>query len=219
MDEVRGRKWRLEQLLNKQKKTDGTGFGELFEECIESLGAGTAVISEDKSKEIYLYLQKSYSITSWSRIDWGRIWYLRKYPSLKDVISERFDYIFSDEMQDTDDKQQGILEMVIDQEKVVVQRIGDSNQSIFNSSWKIRDRTIPSYYETFGALGGRDLAAARNRQQGHFPELLRNSLFTTCYSSFEVELMNFCKFIIIEKNIKLNLFDLKVEGFIKRRCI
>lgn len=66
-------------------------------------------------------------------------WYLRKYPSLKDVISERFDYIFIDEMQDTDDKQQGILEMALDQEKVVVQRIGDSNQSIFNSSWEIRD--------------------------------------------------------------------------------
>ncbi|WP_369127724.1 UvrD-helicase domain-containing protein [Brevibacillus laterosporus] len=29
-------------------------------------------------------------------------WYLRKYPQIKDVISERFEYVFIDEMQDTE---------------------------------------------------------------------------------------------------------------------
>lgn len=84
----------------------------------------------------------------------------------------------------------------------------------FNAKYERRVKNIPfeemdDYIEyVYFYEGGYEL-------QNRFPELFRNSLFTTCYSSFEVELMNFCKFIKIEKNIKLNLFDLKVEGIFK----
>jgi len=73
MGDVKGRKWRLEQLLNKQKVQDAVGYGVLFDECIEALGAETVILSDDESNEIYHNLQKSYPITSWGRIDWEQI--------------------------------------------------------------------------------------------------------------------------------------------------
>lgn len=70
-------------------------------------------------------------------------WYLRKFPQLKEVVSERFAYVFIDEMQDTDKIQQGILDQVFDSKKVSVQKIGDCNQAIFESSsemaWEVAD--------------------------------------------------------------------------------
>lgn len=86
-------------------------------------------LKEDVLREGILCYDDAYSLA---------YWYLREYPHLKDVISERFAYMFIDEMQDTDAKQQGILDMAFDQAKVIVQRIGDSNQAIYNSSWQIR---------------------------------------------------------------------------------
>ncbi|MGG3284392.1 UvrD-helicase domain-containing protein [Paenibacillus solani] len=65
-------------------------------------------------------------------------WYLREFPNLRDLISERFAYVFIDEMQDTDTKQQDILDRAFDNSKVIIQRIGDSNQAIYNSSWQIQ---------------------------------------------------------------------------------
>ncbi|MGO4698943.1 hypothetical protein AB4Z50_32310 [Paenibacillus sp. 2TAB26] len=73
MDVVKGRTWRLEQLLNQQKKREVVEFGVLFDVCTEALGAGTAIISEDKSKEIYHFIEKTYPFTSWARIDWEQI--------------------------------------------------------------------------------------------------------------------------------------------------
>ncbi|WP_079421287.1 hypothetical protein [Paenibacillus ferrarius] len=45
----------------------------MFDECIEALGAEMAILSEEKSKEIFQNLQKSYPFNSWSRIDWEQI--------------------------------------------------------------------------------------------------------------------------------------------------
>ncbi|WP_372814985.1 UvrD-helicase domain-containing protein, partial [Paenibacillus sp.] len=59
--------------------------------------------------------------------------YIRKYPGIKDILSERFVYVFMDEMQDTDTRQNELLEHCFDSTRVVIQRIGDRNQSIFNS--------------------------------------------------------------------------------------
>lgn len=86
-------------------------------------------LKEDVLREGILCYDDAYSLA---------YWYLREYPQLKDVISERFAYMFIDEMQDTDAKQQGILDKAFDEAKVIVQRIGDSNQAIYNSSWQIR---------------------------------------------------------------------------------
>ena len=65
------------------------------------------------------------------------------YPQLRDVFSERFAFVFIDEMQDTDFHQVRLLSLVFDPDKVVQQRIGDVNQSIYNAAkeevvWEVR---------------------------------------------------------------------------------
>ncbi|CAH1058771.1 UvrD-helicase domain-containing protein [Paenibacillus pseudetheri] len=69
-------------------------------------------------------------------------WYVRQYPGIKEVFSERFSYVFIDEMQDTDAKQKGILDQVFDPSKVVVQKIGDSNQAIYDSAWQVATESL-----------------------------------------------------------------------------
>lgn len=73
--------------------------------------------------------------------------YLRKYPQIAKVISDRFAYVFMDEMQDTNKIQNDLLELVFDRNQVIVQRIGDTNQSIFDSSsdagWRVSDEYLP----------------------------------------------------------------------------
>jgi|GEM_PF-1069030 len=59
-------------------------------------------------------------------------WYLEKYPFIKKCIADRFSHVFLDEMQDTSDLQEKLLEKIFD-ESVVVQRIGDPNQTIYDS--------------------------------------------------------------------------------------
>lgn len=57
--------------------------------------------------------------------------YLSKHPSLNILFSKRFPYVFIDEMQDTDSTQINLLGRLFDN-SVVLQRIGDINQTIFN---------------------------------------------------------------------------------------
>jgi DNA helicase II / ATP-dependent DNA helicase PcrA len=57
--------------------------------------------------------------------------YLDKHPAINSLFSKRFPYVFIDEMQDTDSKQVNLLGRLFDS-SVVLQRIGDINQSIFN---------------------------------------------------------------------------------------
>lgn len=64
------RKWRLERLLIKQKLKQPTQYGALFNECVDALGEGTVILSEEKSEETYDFLQKSYPFSPWSRINW-----------------------------------------------------------------------------------------------------------------------------------------------------
>lgn len=73
--------------------------------------------------------------------------YLRRYPQIAKVISDRFAYVFMDEMQDTNKMQNDLLETVFNRNQMIVQRIGDTNQSIFDSSleagWKVSDEYLP----------------------------------------------------------------------------
>ena len=59
--------------------------------------------------------------------------YLNDYPDMKDTFQKRFQYVFVDEVQDTDDKQFDILNKLFSDSNVVIQKIGDNNQAIFNS--------------------------------------------------------------------------------------
>ena len=66
--------------------------------------------------------------------------YIMKYPNLKRIFSSRFKYVFIDEAQDTSAIQKEIIESLFD-ENVIIQWIGDTNQTIMNenyseSAWK-----------------------------------------------------------------------------------
>ena len=61
--------------------------------------------------------------------------YLTRIPQIKEILQKRFSFVFVDEMQDMDYDQYNIIERVFcgENSSSVVQRIGDKNQSIFNS--------------------------------------------------------------------------------------
>jgi superfamily I DNA/RNA helicase len=58
--------------------------------------------------------------------------YLIKYPKIKEALSNRFRYVFVDEMQDTYPHQQKLLNQIFD-DTVTIQKFGDPHQSIYNS--------------------------------------------------------------------------------------
>lgn len=62
--------------------------------------------------------------------------YLSLYPQLRNLFSKRFPIVLIDEMQDTDSYQIKLLEKVFDPQGVVIQRIGDVNQSIYERPGK-----------------------------------------------------------------------------------
>ncbi|MED2869541.1 UvrD-helicase domain-containing protein [Bacillus thuringiensis] len=64
--------------------------------------------------------------------------YLRENPNLKRVFSKRFLYVFIDEMQDTMKHQKELLEQLFD-DSVIIQKIGDLNQSIYEQT----DMSVP----------------------------------------------------------------------------
>ncbi len=57
--------------------------------------------------------------------------YVNRCNLLRDAFSERFDYLFIDEMQDTTELQYDLLEKIFDDNHVIIQRFGDPYQSIF----------------------------------------------------------------------------------------
>lgn len=61
-------------------------------------------------------------------------------PSIKNILQKRFKYVFIDEMQDLEDFQIKIIDEVFfqNESKTIIQRIGDVNQSIFNSGKKVK---------------------------------------------------------------------------------
>jgi len=74
-------------------------------------------------------------------LDWGYLCYedayslafeyLRAHPGIRELISKRFAYVFIDEMQDSSTTQSELFNNIFN-ENVVIQKIGDLNQSIFD---------------------------------------------------------------------------------------
>lgn len=64
--------------------------------------------------------------------------YLLKHPNICKILQSRFKYLFIDEMQDLEKYQIDIIEMIFTSEtsNTTIQRIGDINQAIYNSSKK-----------------------------------------------------------------------------------
>lgn len=76
--------------------------------------------------------------------------YLKEFPNLQEYFSNRFRYVFIDEMQDVDEIQIKVLNKLFN-DKVIIQKFGDKNQVInnFNSkvnTWEFNEdiRTINS---------------------------------------------------------------------------
>ena len=66
--------------------------------------------------------------------------YLKKFPDIKKYFSNRFKYVFIDEMQDVSKIQMKIIGDIFNDDKVIIQRFGDINQSISkfdsnNNNW------------------------------------------------------------------------------------
>lgn len=75
-------------------------------------------------------------------------WYLDQCPFVADVISERFQYVFIDEMQDTASHQLIIINKIFPIDKTKIQKIGDINQAIYNSennhtAWVPQENFLP----------------------------------------------------------------------------
>ena len=62
--------------------------------------------------------------------------YLDKHPIISNYFLKRFKYVFIDEMQDTDIHQKNIIDRLFpfESSNIIVQRIGDPNQAIYNDS-------------------------------------------------------------------------------------
>jgi len=74
--------------------------------------------------------------------------YIREHPCIRELISKRFAYLFIDEMQDSSTIQSDLLNKIFNN-NVVIQKIGDLNQSIFDydadleCGWTVNtDRTM-----------------------------------------------------------------------------
>lgn len=66
--------------------------------------------------------------------------YLKKFPDIKKYFSNRFKYVFIDEMQDVSEVQMKIIGDIFNDDKVIIQRFGDINQRISkfdsnNNNW------------------------------------------------------------------------------------
>lgn len=94
---------------------------------------------EHVKKWFKTYKYKTHSIDSVFSYDdaylFGNI-YLEDHPKILNYFLNRFKYVFIDEMQDTDIHQKNIIDNLFpfESSKIIVQRIGDPNQAIYNDS-------------------------------------------------------------------------------------
>lgn len=68
--------------------------------------------------------------------------YLQKYPKIKEILQQRFNFIFVDEMQDVDMHQYNLLEKIFydnNNTRSNYQRIGDKNQAIYTGEVSLED--------------------------------------------------------------------------------
>lgn len=93
-------------------------------------------------------LQMKEKIMSFGVLHYDDCYYLaetniKEHPDIIDILRNRFAYVFIDEAQDMKGYQLNIIDKCFDCDSVVLQRIGDPNQAIFdgfslNNAWKSR---------------------------------------------------------------------------------
>ncbi|BFK82565.1 UvrD-helicase domain-containing protein [Clostridium baratii] len=105
----------------------------------------------DELKDVMLYKTLNKGILRYEDAYFLAGLYLKEFPKIKNYFANRFKYIFIDEMQDVSKIQMRIIGEIFNNNKVIIQRFGDINQSIskFNSdnnTWIFNEdtRTINS---------------------------------------------------------------------------
>jgi superfamily I DNA/RNA helicase len=93
--------------------------------------------------------------------------FLENHPDVKNILQKRFKYVFIDEMQDLEDFQINIIDDVFfsNSSQTIIQRIGDKNQSIYNSvkencDWKTRQETYSENYTDLSIQNSKRLSPA-----------------------------------------------------------
>jgi hypothetical protein len=122
-----------EIMLSSDGKTSSLKIGKQTESYKELLSVKKHLIEDGiiRYDEAYLFAEN----------------YIAKHPGLPESISTRFSYLFVDEMQDTDQRQNDLINRVFN-DSVVKQRIGDPNQAIYDLvvsddvAWGLSDKII-----------------------------------------------------------------------------
>ncbi|MBW6513523.1 MAG: UvrD-helicase domain-containing protein [Candidatus Syntrophosphaera sp.] len=122
-----------EIMLSSDGKTSSLKIGKQTESYKELLSVKKHLIEDGiiRYDEAYLFAEN----------------YIAKHPGLPESICTRFSYLFIDEMQDTDKRQNDLLNRVFN-DSVVKQRIGDPNQAIYDLvvsddvAWGLSDKII-----------------------------------------------------------------------------
>jgi len=97
-------------------------------------------IKEDLFRNGILNYDDAYSLAFRYLDDFGNI--------LEDCFSKRFAFVFIDEMQDTDYHQNDLINLVFNDTKIIVQKFGDANQSIYDHSakedivWDVKENNL-----------------------------------------------------------------------------
>jgi DNA helicase II / ATP-dependent DNA helicase PcrA len=91
-------------------------------------------------KEIFDELKCNGNLIFYDSFELGN-WSLNTYTPIKLILQKRFKYVFIDEMQDLEKFQIDIIDHIFlaDNSTTIIQRIGDINQSIYNSGKSIKD--------------------------------------------------------------------------------
>lgn len=152
-----GNYWLLPETLKVGKNLD---------EPISRLGENTPTYQKinEIRKEVlergFLSYNDAYSIA---------LRYLNFIPPIRQAFQDRFCMVFLDEAQDTYEHQFRVLDAVFQPDKLMVQRIGDPNQAIFNSgtesdtAWSPRSPLHFSDSQRYGNTISRLLSSVRLR--------------------------------------------------------
>ena len=92
-------------------------------------------------------------------------------------------------------------------EDLLKEKLDTFNLMVDKLASNIPTEDIDDFYDSFGDDGW--------KLQETFPDILRKSMFLTCYSRFEHGINSLCRFFSKQTEYKLKLSDLKHEGIIK----
>lgn len=114
-------------------------------------------------------------------------WYITTFQDVVTILQKRFKYVFVDETQDLESYQLDIIDDIFFTvgSSSIIQRVGDINQSIYNSSkkvkvecdWKSRETQFPGKYTDLYLTGSNRLTATNAQLVNCFTLDPRDGLF------------------------------------------